>query len=124
MIGRSVTGVLHFLNKTPVDWHSKRQSAVETDAHSSECSLALTCEEEALDLRITLRCLRAPLQSASCMLGDNKITADSSMTLHRKIHERRAALPFHRVREAIAAKIASYYFIDSKDNPADVLSEH
>ena len=28
--GRSVTGVLHVLNKTPIDWHSKIQSTVET----------------------------------------------------------------------------------------------
>ena len=28
--GRSVTGILHFLNKTPIDWFSKLQSTVET----------------------------------------------------------------------------------------------
>ena len=26
----SDTGVLHFLNKTPVDWHRKKQAVVET----------------------------------------------------------------------------------------------
>ena len=48
--GRSVTGVLHFLNKTPVDWCSKKQAAVETAAHGSECSSARTCAEQILDL--------------------------------------------------------------------------
>ena len=46
------------------------------------------------------------------------------MTPHGKIHKRHVALSFHRVREAIAAKIISYHFIDGKDNPADVLSKH
>ena len=34
--GRSVTGVLHMLNKTPIDWHSKKQSTVETATCGSE----------------------------------------------------------------------------------------
>ena len=122
--GRSVTGVLHFINKTPVDWHSKKQAAAETAAYGSEHSSARTCAEQILDLRITLRCLGAPPRSASYMFGDNKSAVDSSMTPHGKIHKRHVALSFHRVREAIAAKIASYHFIDGKDNPADALSKH
>ena len=58
------------------------------------------------------------------MFRDNKSAVDSSMTPHGKIHMRRTALSFHRVREAIAAKIISCHFIDGKDNPADVLSKH
>ena len=45
MPGRSVTGVLHMLNKTPIDWHSKTQSDVETATHGSECLSARTCVE-------------------------------------------------------------------------------
>ena len=28
--GKSLTGCLHFVNKTPVDWYSKKQATVET----------------------------------------------------------------------------------------------
>ena len=35
--GQSVVGVLHILNKTPIDWHSKKQSTVEIATHGSEC---------------------------------------------------------------------------------------
>jgi hypothetical protein len=34
------------------------------------------------------------------------------------------ALSYHRVREAIAAKIIKFFHIDGKMNPADVLSKH
>ena len=34
--GRSVTGILHLFNKTPVDWYSKLQSTVETATFGSE----------------------------------------------------------------------------------------
>ena len=41
--GKAVTGILHFLNKTPVDWFSKLQSTVETATFGSEYSAAKTC---------------------------------------------------------------------------------
>ena len=34
--GRAVTGTLHFLNGTPIDWFSKRQNTVETATYGSE----------------------------------------------------------------------------------------
>ena len=34
--GRAVTGILHFLNKTPVDWYTKRQATVEAATYGSE----------------------------------------------------------------------------------------
>ena len=58
------------------------------------------------------------------MFGDNSSVVDSSMTPHAKIHERHVALSFHRVREAIAAKIIGYYFVPGEINPADILSKH
>ena len=58
------------------------------------------------------------------MFGDNESVVDSSMTPHGKIHKRHVALSFHRVREAIAANIINYQFIDGKLNPADILSKH
>ena len=122
--GRSVTGVLHFINKTPIDWYSKKQSTVETSTYGSEYVSARTCIEQILDLRITLRYLGVPIRSTSYMFGDNKSVVDSSMTPHGKIHKRHVALSFHRVREAIAANIINYQFIDGKINPADVLSKH
>jgi hypothetical protein len=122
--GRSVAGVLHMLNKTPVDWHSKKQSTVETATYGSEFSSARTCVEQILDLRITLRYLGVPLRKLSYMFGDNDSVVNSSMTPFGKIHKRHVALSFHRVREAIAAKIISYQFINGKINPADILSKH
>ena len=58
------------------------------------------------------------------MFGDNGSVFNISMTPFGKIHKRHVALSFHRVREAIAAKIISYQFINGKINPADILSKH
>jgi len=53
--GKSVTGCLHLLNKTPIDWYSKLQSTVETATFGSEYVAARTCAEQIIDLRLSLR---------------------------------------------------------------------
>ena len=58
------------------------------------------------------------------MIGDNDSAVNSSMTPQGKIHKRHVALSFYRIREAIAAKIISYQFINGKINPTDILSKH
>ena len=57
LTGRSVTGILHFANKTPIDWYSKKQATVETATYGSEFVAAITCTEQIIDLRTTLRYL-------------------------------------------------------------------
>ena len=97
---------------------------METATHGSECVSAKTCVEQIIDLRNTLRYLGVSVKKRSFMFGDNRSVVDSSMTPHAKIHKRHVALSFHRVREAIAAKIVGYYFMPGEINPADILSKH
>ena len=47
------------------------------------------------------------------MFGDNESVVNSSSKPHAKLHKRHNALSFHRVREAIAAKLVS--LITSQD---------
>ena len=58
------------------------------------------------------------------MFVDNDSLVNTSINPQGKIHKRRLALFFLRVREDIAAKIASYYFINGNINPEDILSKH
>ena len=122
--GRSVTGILHMVNGTPIEWYSKKQATVETATYGSEFVAARTCVEQIMDLRTTLRYLGVPIRTHSYMFGDNKSVVDSSMTLHPKLHKRHTALSFHRVREAIASGMCEFHHVNGKVNPADLLSKH
>ena len=124
LTGRSVTGILHLVNKTPIDWYSKKQATVETATYGSEIVAARTCVEQVMDLRLTLRYLGVPIRDTSYMFGDNKTVVESSTRPHAKLHKRHMALSFHRVREAIAAKIIAFYHVDGVRNPADILRKH
>ena len=54
LTGRAMTGILHLLNKTPVDWFSKKQSTVETATFGSKFLATRTCIKQVIDLRNTL----------------------------------------------------------------------
>ena len=122
--GRSVTGILHLLNKTPIDWYSKKQATVETATYGSEFVAARTCVEQVIDLRTTLRYLGVPIRKKSYIFGDNESVVNSSMRVHSKLHKRHTILSFHCVREAIAAGMVIFHHIPGAVNPADILSKH
>ena len=84
--GRSVTGVLHFLNKTPIDFFTKRQSTVETATYGSEFLAARTATERIMDLRLTLRYLGVRIEDTVYLFGDNDSVVKSSTIPHAKLH--------------------------------------
>ena len=121
--GHSVTGTLTLVNKTVLDWYSKKQATVETATYGSEFVAARTATEQMIDLRVTLRYLGANLRQVSYLFGDNQSVVKSSSIPHAKLHKRHVLLSFHRVREAIAAKILRFIHIRGTENPADILSK-
>ena len=103
--GRSVTAVLHFFNLTPGNWCSKRQATVENATYGSEFVAAKTATEQIVDIRQTLRYLGVPIKAKAYMFDDNKSVVTSSTAPHSLLSKRNNILSYHRVREAIAAKI-------------------
>ena len=122
--GKAVTAALHFLNQTPIDAYTKRQSTVETATYGSEFVAARTAVDQIIDIRTTLRYLGVPIRDKSCMFGDNKSVVTSSTIPNSTISKRHHLASYHRVREAIAAKFISFHWKDGKSNPADILSKH
>ena len=122
--GKAVTAALHFLNQTPIDAYTKRQSTVETATYGSEFVAARTAVDQIIDIRTTLRYLGVPIRDKSYMFGDNKSVVTSSTIPNSTISKRHHLASYHRVREAIAAKFISFHWKDGKSNPADILSKH
>ena len=103
--GKSVTAVLHFVNTAPTDWFLKRQATVETEIYGSEFVAAKTATEQIMDLRNTLRYLGVPIMTKAYMFWRQQVS--SHELNHTPIHpqQRHNMLSYHRVREAIGAKI-------------------
>jgi len=122
--GRSLTGILHLMNKTPIEWYSKKQATVEVATYGSEMVAMRTCIEQIIDLRNTLRYLGVPVNKKSYVFGDNESVINSGIKIHAKLHKRHNMLSFHFVREAIAAGYITLTHIPGNTNPADILSKH
>ena len=135
--GRALTGILHFVNGTPIAWFSKRQATVETATYGSEFVAAKIATEQIIDLRNTLQYLGVPLVTMSqaslsgstqpvpsYLFGDNRSVITSSTIPHSALNKRHIALAYHKVRESIAGRILNFIHIDGKSNPSDVLSKH
>ena len=123
MDGKSVTGILHFFNKTPIEWYTKKQGSVQTATFGSEFVAARTATEQIIELRYVLRYLGVPIQGSTFLFGDNQSVVGSSSIPHGRLHKRHVILSYHRVREAIAARIIKFLHIYGKSNPADILSK-
>ena len=121
--GRSATGILHFLNQTPIDWFSKRQAQVETATYGSEFVAARTAVEQIMDLRFTLRSLGVCLDEVSWMFGDNQSVITSSTIPHSTLSKRWNALSYHRVREAVASGFLRFEHLHTTQNCADSLTK-
>ena len=126
--GRSQTGIIHLLNKTPIEWFSKRQIGVETATCGSEFVAAHTAVDQIIELRHTLRYLGVPLatvgdSNASYMFGDNLSVVNSSVLPSGKLQKRVHILNHHRVREAQAAGVVRFIHVDGKENPADIVAK-
>jgi hypothetical protein len=122
--GKSVAGILHLINETPLYWYSKKQATLETATYGSEFVAACICIEQIINLCSTLRYLGVPIREKNFMFGDNKSVVDSSMELHAKFHKHHTMLSFHHVREAIVSGIMGFHFIPGEHNHADILSKH
>lgn len=124
LTGRSVTGILHLVNKMPAQWYSKKQGTVETATYGSEFVAAHIATEQIIDLRLTLMYLGVPLKNKVYVFGDNKSVVTSSTLPQSKLSKRHIALAYHRVREAVASKMLSFTHLPGVSNPADILSKH
>jgi hypothetical protein len=121
--GRSMSGIIHLLNQTPIQWFCKKQNVVETATYGFEFMVARQATEQIMDLRYTLRMMGIPLDGPAWMFGDNQSVITSSTIPHSNLNKRHNALSYHRVREAIAAKVLYFVHIDGKNNPSDILTK-
>jgi hypothetical protein len=122
--GRSVTGVLHYINQTPVGWFTKKQATVETATYGSEFTAAKIAVQQIIAMRYTLRYLGVPVHGPTHMFGDNSSVVTSGSIPHSPLRKRHHALAYHFTREAIASDVVDFQFIPSHHNPADILSKH
>ena len=119
---RSVTGILLFINNTPIKWYSKRQNTVETSTYGDELVALRIAGDIAVEFRYKLRMMGIPLMGPSKVLCGNEGVVLNTTLPSSTLKKKHNAIAYHRVRKAVAAKIARVYHIEGKENMADILT--
>jgi hypothetical protein len=58
------------------------------------------------------------------LFGDNQAEVNNSAIIHSCLSKQNNAPFHHRVCEAIAVKVVNFFWVNGKDNPADIVSKH
>ena len=120
---RHVTGILVFLNNTPMRWVCKRQKTVETSTCGSELVAARLATELVMEIRCQLRMLGMPIDGPATMHGDNNSVVLNCTIPSSVLKKKHLSLSYNRVREACAAGVLVFKCIKSEDNFADLLTK-
>jgi hypothetical protein len=67
--------------------------------------------------------LGVPINEPALMLGDNMSVVMNTTLPSSVLKKKHNAIAYHRVREAIAAKVINFAHIRSEDNIADILTK-
>lgn len=123
LTGKSMTGILLFLNNTVMRWYCKRQNTVETSTYGSELVAGRIAVELIMEYRYKLRMLGVPVDGPSVMLGDNLSMIKNCTLPSSVLKKEHNALAYHRVREAVAAKVIILGHCKTDANLADMLTK-
>ena len=120
---RSVSGIIMMVNSTVVRTFSKRQTTVESSTYGSELVASRIATDMAVEICYTLQMLGVPLDGSVLLLGDNKSVVLNTTIPSSALKKKHNAIAYHRVREAIAARIVRFCHVDTQVNLADVLTK-
>ena len=120
---KSRTGFLIYLNSAPIYWTSKKQTGVETSSFGSEFVAMKQCSEYVRGLRYKLQMMGIPVEGPTYIYGDNKSVLYNTSIPESTLKKKSQSICYHFVREGVARDEWRTGYINTKDNPADLLTK-
>lgn len=120
---RSRTGILIFMNKSPVMWLSQRQATVESSTFGSEFVALRKAIEMVKSLRYKLRMFGVPIEGPALIFGDNDAVVKNSPRPESTLKKKHHSISYHTAREAVAAGIVFIIKVATGYNLADIFTK-
>ena len=120
---RSTTGIIVFINGTPIRWYSKRQNTVEGSTYGSEFIALRIASEMIIALRHDLRMLGFPLNGPADLFCDNQSVVINSSIPSSVLKKKHNSISYHKVRECIASGTLRVGKEPTETNLADILTK-
>ena len=120
---RSRTGFIVYINNAPIFWSSKKQNSVETSSFGSEFMAMKHCTEYVRGLRYKLRMMGIPCELPTFIYGDNKSVLANTSVPDSTLKKKSNSIAYHFVREGCARDEWRTSYINTNENPADLLTK-
>ena len=120
---RSHTGILLFVQNSPIVWLSRRQNTVETSTFGSEFVALRTARDLIIAMRYKLRMFGVPIDGPAQVFCDNQGVVKNTSIPESVLTKKHNAINYHAVREAAAAGILRVHKEDTQTNLADLFTK-
>jgi hypothetical protein len=119
---RSHTGILLFVQNSPIMWLSRRQNTVETSTFGSKFVALRTARDLIISMRYKLRMFGVPLEGPAQVFCDNQGVVKNTSVPESVLTKKHNAVNYHAVREAAAAGVLEVHKEDTATNLADLFT--
>jgi hypothetical protein len=102
---------------------SKKQTSVETSSFGSEFCAMKHCTEYIRGLRYKLRMMGIPFESPAYVYGDNQSVLYNTTIPDSTLKKKSQSIAYHFVREGAARSEWRTAYVNTHDNPADLLTK-
>jgi hypothetical protein len=120
---RSRTGFIVYMNSAPIYWTSKKQGSINTSTFASEYCAMKSCCEYVRGLRYKLRMMGIPCDFPAYIFGDNQSVLVNSSNPFSTLKKKSCSIAYHFVREGVSKDEWRCAYINTHDNPADILTK-
>ena len=120
---RSHTGILLFIQNSPILWLSRRQNTVETSTFGSEFVAMRTARDLCIAMRYKLRMFGVPIDGPAQVYCDNQGVVKNTSVPESVLSKKHNAINYHAVREAVAAGVLQVHKEDTQTNLADLFTK-
>jgi hypothetical protein len=120
---RSHTGIIIFVQNSPILWLSRRQNTVETSTFGSEFVAMRVLRDMIIALRYKLRMFGIPLDGPAQVFCDNQGVVKNTSVPESVLTKKHNAVNYHAVREAVASGAMEVIKEDTETNLADLFTK-
>jgi len=120
---RSHSGIILFVNSSPVMWYSKKQNSIQTSTHGAEMMASRIAVEMVESLRYKLRMFGVEVDGPTLLYCDNQSVVHNAQHPESTLKKKHISISFHKIREAVAAGVVEIHKIGTNENLADVLTK-
>ena len=120
---RSQTGLLHFDNRAPVTWFSKRHNTVKTRTFGSEFIAMKTAVEHMEALHYKLWMFSIPMEGPTNVFCDNEAVFKNTSIPDSTLKKKHTSNCYHWAREVVAAHTVQVAKEGTVTNLADLFTK-